>query len=114
MYIHINLHFRPLSFCGWFVAFRIEKLNDNSVYIDKDSNICTGDPDNCIIIKYNNKYVTPDLPDKEAEPPVTKKSCKTGNVDSCNLRNNASDHVVSIRVEINSNLEIQSYKNTWK
>ena len=35
----------------------VEKLDDCSVYIDEDSNICTGNPDNCIIQKSHDKYV---------------------------------------------------------
>jgi hypothetical protein len=73
----------------------VEKLDNCSVYIDGDSNICTGNPDNCTILKSHDSYVTPGLPDKEAEPTASTMSCETKNVDSCNLRDDASDKVVS-------------------
>ena len=62
----------------------VEKLDNCSVYIDGDSNICTGSPENCTILKSHDSYVTPGLPDKEAEPTASTMSCETKNVDSCN------------------------------
>ena len=45
----------------------IEKLDSCSVYINGNSDICTGSPENSIILKSHTEYVTPDLPGEVVE-----------------------------------------------
>ena len=74
----------------------IEKLDSCSVYINRNSDICTGSPENSIILKSHTTYVTPDLPGEVTEPTATNElqGCVTGTFDPCDVRNNASDTVV--------------------
>ena len=46
----------------------IEKLDSCSVYINGNSDICTGSPENSIILKSHTEYVIPDLPGEVVEP----------------------------------------------
>ena len=75
----------------------IEKLDNCSVYIDGNSNICTGSPENSIILKSHSTYVTPELPGEVTGLTATTglQGCDTGTFDPHGFRNNASDTVVS-------------------
>ena len=74
----------------------IEKLDNCSVYIDGNSNIRTGSPENSTILKSHDTYVTPGLPGEEAGPAAIDvlQGCDTEIFDSCNFRDDASDKVV--------------------
>ena len=78
----------------------IEKLDDCSVFIDENSNICTGSPGNITILKAHVSYLTPGLPGSIPASPTRLvasndlQSCSTEAHDPCDVRDIASDIVV--------------------